>query len=717
VEDKEKLPQEEQPITRDSLGFIIPKNQLLKTLDRYFPSSEKQKKIIKLRGYSSANKETNEAKRYSTAKQPMGKEWQDVDQPGLSHEEINNWTNQGGWIGMVIPDGYDLIDIDDPQEGELIYQALKGEGFQFHAIRTPNGYQFFFRSTGKLKRQNAKVLMAGGFVGDYRLAGKGQIVFPTEGTPGRYWIHTAKKELSKTPIMFEFLKNIGKKDRPFPIPVNEGSRDNTLYSHACRLVEFGYKEKDIKSVCQFLNQYFFEPSLTDLEFQKTVKSAFQQKPSGRDYSVSTLKEDFGSVSWGHFFFDDQFIPMLLVEWFLKEYHFFTMAGRLYVYQDGVYKPIGEEFVKKKAIEVLGIKAKKSRVEETVYLIKSQTVVQPSQVNPNPRLINLLNGFFDMDELELKPHDPSILSTIQIPVKYDRYAKCPTIQRFISEIMPGDCVNLIYEFAGYSLVPQVGYDKAFMLYGSGGNGKGTLINLLSRFIGEENASSISLQDMTDNRFRKAEIFGRLINVYADLPARAVLDGADFKMMVSGDKMTAERKNCDPFEFRPFAKHIFSANQLPKGENTEAFFDRWIVIPFPHKFRGSGKGDKNLIDKMTTPEELSGFFNLAIDGLWRLEMQNGFSESETVNRMVGEYRKESDSVAGFIDECCTIKPEVWEYKQGLYREYDKWCQEMGFRPVSSIKFNQRLKEIVPTVLEEKEKGGKRRWKGICVPSEFL
>lgn len=716
MEEKEKLPQEEQPkkSVSNSITSIVPHND--QVINQLFPSSEKPKKFIKLQGYSEVNRETDAKNRYDAAKKPMGKDWNNLDKNGLSARQIENWTNKSGWVGMVVPDGYDVVDIDNQQEGKTIYEALKSTGYRFHAIQTPNGYQFFFRSSGKITKQNTKALMAGGFVGDYRLAGKGQIVFPIEGTIGRYWIHIAEQELSETPIFFEQLKTIGKEEnRPFSIPLAEGSRNNTLYSHACRLVEFGYSHENIEFIMHFLNDHFFIPPLEGSEFQQTIKSAFQQQPSGIDYSISTIEDDFGSVSSGQFFIEDKFIPMLLVEWFLQEYHFFTLANRLYIYQDGVYKPIGEEFVKKKAIEVLGMAAKKSRVEETVYLIKSKTVVQPNQVNPNPRLINLLNGFFDMDELDLKPHDPGILSTIQIPVTYDPNAKCPNIKKFIEEVMPADCVNLIYEFAGYSLVPQVGFDKAFMLYGKGGNGKGTMINLLSRFIGEENASSISLQDMTDNRFRIAEIFGKLINVYADLPSRAVLDGTVFKMMTSGDKMTAERKNCDPFEFRPFAKHIFSANQLPKGENTEAFFDRWVVIPFPHKFRGSDKGDKNLIDKMSTPEELSGFFNLAIDGLWRLELQNGFSESETINGMLQEYRKESDSVAGFIDECCTIKPEVWEYKTNMYSAYDRWCREMGFRPVSSVKFNKRLLDIAPTAKEEKPQGGRRRWRGIAVVND--
>ena len=46
------------------------------------------------------------------------------------------------------------------------------------------------------------------------------------------------------------------------------------------------------------------------------------------------------------------------------------------------------------------------------------------------------------------------------------------------------------------------------------------------------------------------------------------------------------NRDSFDFRPFARLIFSANHSPATRyGTRSYFDRWLLIPFERRFRGS------------------------------------------------------------------------------------------------------------------------------------
>ena len=86
------------------------------------------------------------------------------------------------------------------------------------------------------------------------------------------------------PIFFNRLKKVGKQNRPFPIPLSEGGRNNTLYKHCCRLVEFGYSPEEVEEIVHFLNKYFFLPPLDQREFANTVASALKKEPSGKAYS-------------------------------------------------------------------------------------------------------------------------------------------------------------------------------------------------------------------------------------------------------------------------------------------------------------------------------------------------------------------------------------------------------------------------------------------------
>lgn len=130
-------------------------------LFQMFPGEEV--KIIKLVGYSRLNREQDPDSRYKVAKKPFTKGWQSVGNKGITTAEAANWIKQGGWIGLVIPHGYIVVDIDEKHEGKLIYHALMDAGYKFHAIETVRGFQFFFKDNGKIKSQDATVLMAGGF--------------------------------------------------------------------------------------------------------------------------------------------------------------------------------------------------------------------------------------------------------------------------------------------------------------------------------------------------------------------------------------------------------------------------------------------------------------------------------------------------------------------------------------------------------------------------
>ena len=125
-------------------------------------------------------------------------------------------------------------------------------------------------------------------------------------------------------------------------------------------------------------------------------------------------------------------------------------GRIYRYSDGVYRSDGEAFVRSRTKEILGKKFRRRHTDEVLAYFRSAfpTIGE----HPPAGLLNLRNGLLNLRTLSLQPHSPDVLSTIQLPVIWDPDATCPMIDRFLSEVVPPDAVDLIYEVIGYATYP-------------------------------------------------------------------------------------------------------------------------------------------------------------------------------------------------------------------------------------------------------------------------
>jgi putative DNA primase/helicase len=183
-----------------------------------------------------------------------------------------------------------------------------------------------------------------------------------------------------------------------------------------------------------------------------------------------------------------------------------------------------------------------------------------------------------------------------------------------------------------------------------------VHLIGYLLGENNVSNVALQDLEENRFRAAELHGKLANVFADLDARGLQSSSMFKTLTTGDYVTAERKHAQPFRFRSYAKLLFSANKIPASrDRTHAFYRRWLIIPFTRIFDGVGGNptpDRGLRDKLTG--ELSGILNRALRGLERLATKEAFMQTQSVLDAKKAYIRSNDNLRVFAEECLVADP---------------------------------------------------------------
>jgi putative DNA primase/helicase len=409
-----------------------------------------------------------------------------------------------------------------------------------------------------------------------------------------------------------------------------------------------------------------------------------------------------------------FIPKRLAEAIMEREHFKYAGALLWVYRDGVYAPTGEDTVRTHAQALLGEERREHCLEETLRYI--EVALRTDDPIPDARSINLRNGRLDWRTRTLEPHAPTHFETVQLPVEYDAAAQCPAFDTYLTTTLDADVIPLVEEIMGYCLIADTRFEKAVMLTGEGENGKSVFLDTLAALLGTDNVSNVALQDLEENRFRVAELYGKLANTFADLDARALRSSSMFKTLVTGDAITAERKFKDPFTFRSYARLLFSANRVPPShDRTRAFYRRWLIIPFEHTFTGT-QADKSLRAKLCA--ELPGIFNRAVDGVHRLFTQEAFTEPLAVQEALKAYVRSNDNVRVFVDECVDVIAGQHISKKEFYAVYGVWCDQNGEQAISQKALKDALTQAVPTVREGRptvREGrptakGLRSWEGL-------
>jgi putative DNA primase/helicase len=263
----------------------------------------------------------------------------------------------------------------------------------------------------------------------------------------------------------------------------------------------------------------------------------------------------------------------------------------------------------------------------------------------------------------------------------------------------------------------------MLYGEGSNGKSIFLYLLQALIGSSNISNESLQHLEEDKFSVANLYGKFVNVHADLKNSIMAHDAVFKAITGGDILRGERKFQHSFEFRNTTKLIFSANtrNIPViSKDDFAFFRRWILIEFANQFLEAGEKegakpeDKNLREKITTEEELSGFLNLALEALKTVMQNQKFSYNKSISEVTKIYKLNSSSVSAFVDACIVASEEDTE-NINLYKNYEAWAGAKGVKVEALNTFSKILKKMGHTNYRHSEyMSGKKTnyWENIKV-----
>jgi len=396
----------------------------------------------------------------------------------------------------------------------------------------------------------------------------------------------------------------------------------------------------------------------------------------------------------------------------NQYHFVSLNkhSALWTYnpKSGIWTDDGEENIESYMRQhLLGEEFSSHLTQEIETAIRHQTYNETANFGGKTDEIVLQNGTLNLTTLGFSHEfNPESYHVAALPVSYDPNAKCPMFDRFLEQVIPDETDRkAIIEFFGYCLFKSYIYAIVVLLVGSGANGKSILLSILRSFLGADNVTAVTPQQMYSSQFASSRLYHKLANIAGDIPASAIKDTGTLKLLSGEDMVTAQQKYREPFEFNNYAKLIFAANQTPETlDSSNAFHRRFHIIDLPNTFNptdpGYIPGDK-LKASLTTPEELSGMLNEAIDGLKRLMQQGDLSGTTTVEDRKLDYINRSDPAHYFLmrfvkedaDNPCPIPRDT------LYKLYTDFCHSTGRVPKANTVFGKKVKQFVPFVDERK------------------
>jgi putative DNA primase/helicase len=569
-------------------------------------------------------------------------------------------------IGVLIPEPYVVFDFDSPSDAEIMIRLVNELDIKCLMMQTSRGVHLWFRTSEPLKN-SVKVRAAIGVNYDIRSWGKLSYVVVKKDGQWRKWLKTVPgEEIEEPPFWLRpVLYNQAFKDF-----VPGDGRNRVLYEYILILQQRGFTREQIRETLRIINRFMFEVPLDEKELSTIYRDdAFKpDEEIVREVSLSKCFKDDGS------FLHNEFAHLLV-----SGMNIVTVNGLCYVYDQGYYR-YAERDIEQAMIRLYPTIRRNQRAEVMDY-IKILTHKSSAEIEVPEYIINVKNCRLDVRTGQQLPFDSSVLDFVRIPVVYDPEAYHEVLDQMLNRVFKNDIQvrALFEELVGYTLIRNCRFRKGFLFYGGGSNGKSTILNLLKKFLGEENVATIELEKLSD-RFKTAELENKLANIGDDISHREIQDTGTIKKLFTGESVTVERKGQDPFTLKSHAKMIFSTNQIPRiADRSQGMYSRLMLVPFTASFQPSDVDfDPFIEDKITTPEALSYLLNLGLRGILRVLNQNRFTTPKVVEEALEEFERDQSLVLTWIEEE-GIHPRTLteQTTDALYSEFQDWCLRSGHK----------------------------------------
>lgn len=348
-------------------------------------------------------------------------------------------------------------------------------------------------------------------------------------------------------------------------------------------------------------------------------------------------------------------------------------------------------------------------------------VRPDQLDADPWLLNVLNGTINLRKRcgkhtggRLREHRRGDLITKLAPVHFDAEASCPTFERFLDETTSGreDVAAYLQQFLGMCLTGDVREQVLPVWWGTGCNGKNTLIDpilaMMGDYAGKAAPELLVAHQWSTHPTEIADLFGKRL-VVASETERGQRLRVQFVKAITGDAtLKGRHMRQDFFEFTRTHKTILVTNNRPDvDEQTHAIWRRLQLVPFTNVVPDDQQ-DKELSAKLLA--EAPGTLAWMVRGCLSWQ-KRGLIVPSDVLAATKQYRAECDHIAQFCDECLTFTPGAWTASSRLAEILDQWSRENAVQP-NHRELKQRLRQ---KQCEPRSARQGRGWSGVGIVTD--
>lgn len=558
-----------------------------------------------------------------------------------------------------------LVDIDDGETSDVLFQIVQDYSLTCRVYRTTRGKHFLFKNSG-VSGCKTKCMLAIGLKADIKVGLKSSYeVLKFNGVNREIIYDTAENEEAQS--LPRWLFPIRNKMSFLDMDEGDG-RNQALFNYILTLQSNDFSVEEARETIRIINRYVLKVPLSDSEIETILRDDSFKKPVF--YNGSTFLFDKFAV-------------------FLKNNaHIIKINNQLHIYHDGIYTA-GYGDIEAEMIKHIPDLNRAKRSEVMDYL---DILIRDNVKAEDANLIAFENGLYNIIDDSFIPFTPEHIITNKIPWNYTPGAYSEIADTTLNNISCGDQqVRLLLEEAiGYCFYRRNELGKAFILTGDKSNGKSTYLAMVQTLLGEQNICALDLKELGD-RFKTAEMFGKLANIGDDIGDEFIANPAIFKKLVTGDRVSAERKGQNPFEFNNYSKFLFSANCIPRiKDKTGAVQRRLVIIPFDARFSKDQPGfDPTIKHKLKSAETMEYLINLGVAGLKRTLDNRGFTDSDRVKKALDEYEEDNNPILGFFHECedehFLIEDNTTD---AVYSRYQEYCLANNLQAMSKAAFSRQV-----------------------------
>ena len=581
----------------------------------------------------------------------------------MTYEQVKDLDEYAG----ILANDVILIDIDDKAQSDIMMDIVEDLQLNCRVYQTTRGRHFLFKND-KVDRCSTHSTLAIGLTADIKIGKKNSYSVLKYNGEERF----IEWDSDTYDVLPRWLTKV--KYAPDFVNMTAGDgRNQELFNYILNLQSNGFTKNECRECIKLINKYVFTDKLSDSEINTILRDDAFNAPIFFD---------------GKTFLFDKFAQYLK-----NEYHIVKINGQLHIYNNGIYD-YAQKTIETKMIEKIPTLTSQRRTEVMKYLDLICEDMEQSEAN----YIAFNNGIYDIVTDTLIPYTPDIILTNRINHNYNKDAYNQLTDTTLDKLSCNDneVRALLEECIGYCFYRRNELGKAFILTGDKSNGKSTFLDLIKYILGDNNISALDLRELGD-RFSTAMLFGKLANIGDDIGDEFMQGSAVsiFKKIVTGNRVKAEQKGKDPFEFNPYVKLLFSANDMPRmRDKTGAVLRRLVMIPFNASFtKDNVDYDPFIKYKLIKEDSIEYLIQLGIAGLKRVLENNEFTVSKKVNDVLTEYEEENNPIIAFINEVGT-DAIINQPTNDVYLRYSVFCSQSQLQALSKIAFSKVINKRLGT-----------------------